>query len=403
MRPSAIEFLYIDAGGGHRAAATALAEVIAGQGLPWDIRAHSIQELFRSIDVVRRSTGIDFQDVYNIMLRRGWTLGTAQLVPVMHAAIRMFHREEVRVMERHWAASQPDMVVSLIPHYNRAFRQALDRVRPATPLVTILTDIADYPPHFWIERQEQYVICGSPRAVEQAHALGLDPSHIFQVSGMILNPRFHRPPVVDRARELARLGLDPGRRTGIVMFGGEGSMEMVKIAKALNRSELPTQLILLCGKHEASARALRALRPGIPLHVEGFTREVPYFMALGDYFIGKPGPGSISEALAMRLPVVVESNAWTLAHERYNAEWILERGVGVVVSSFSQIAGAVGELLRPDRYAQFRARAEAVRNSAVFEVPRILAGILSRHDRRADDSVLWQPGAPARLASQAMQ
>ena len=90
-----IEFIYIDAGGGHRAAANALAEVIASQGRPWDIRTHSVQDLFRSIDVIRKSTGIDFQDVYNIMLRRGWTLGTAQLVPVMHAAIRLFHSAEM--------------------------------------------------------------------------------------------------------------------------------------------------------------------------------------------------------------------------------------------------------------------------------------------------------------------
>jgi len=390
-----IEFIYIDAGGGHRAAATALAEVIAGERRPWDIRTHSVQDLFRSIDVIRKSTGIDFQDVYNIMLQRGWTLGTAQLVPVMHAAIRLFHSAEVRVLERHWAASRPDMVVSLIPHYNRAFKQALDRARPGTPLVTILTDIADYPPHFWIERQEQYVICGSQRAVEQAHTLGLAPSHIFQVSGMILNPRFHRPPAVDRARELARLGLDPNRPTGIVMFGGEGSMEMVKITKALNRSGLQTQLILLCGKHQEAARALRAIEPNMPLRIEGFTKEVPYFMSLGDYFIGKPGTGSISEALAMQLPVVVESNAWTLAHERYNAEWILERGAGVVVNSFSQVARAVRELLRPDRLTQYRARAAAVRNSAVFEVPQILAEIFCRRDRGADTSVLWQGNAPS--------
>ena len=389
----AIEFIYIDAGGGHRAAATALAEVIAGERRPWDIRTHSVQDLFHSIDVVRKSTGIDFQDVYNIMLRRGWTLGTAQLVPVMHAAIRLFHSAEVRVLERHWAASRPDMVVSLIPHYNRAFKQALDRAWPGTPLVTILTDIADYPPHFWIERQEQYVICGSRRAVDQARSLGLAASHIFEVSGMILNPRFHRPPTVDRARELSRLGLDPGRPSGIVMFGGEGSMEMVRIAKVLNRSGLKTQLILLCGKHHTAARALRALAPRMPLHIEGFTREVPYFMSLGDYFIGKPGPGSISEALAMRLPVVVESNAWTLAHERYNAEWILEQGAGVVVSSFSKVADAVREILRPDRLAQYRARAAAVRNSAVFEVPEILAEIFARRDRGADNPLLWQGGA----------
>jgi 1,2-diacylglycerol 3-beta-galactosyltransferase len=315
----------------------------------------------------------------------------------MHAAIRLFHSAEVRVLERHWAESPPDMVVSLIPHYNRAFKQALDRVRPGTPLVTVLTDIADYPPHFWIERQEQYVICGSPRAVDQARALGLAPSHIFQVSGMILNPRFHQPAAIDRPRELERLGLDPSRPTGIVMFGGEGSMEMVRIATALNRSGLKTQLILLCGKHRAAARALRAIDAHMPMHIEGFTRDVPFFMSLGDYFIGKPGPGSISEALAMRLPVVVESNAWTLAHERYNAEWILERGVGVVVNNFSKVADAVGELLHPDRLAQFRARAAAVRNSAVFEVPQILAEIFSRHDRGAGEPYYGEP-AQARAA-----
>ena len=46
----------------------------------------------------------------------------------------------------------------------------------------------------------------------------------------------------------------------------------------------------------------------MPLFVEGFTAEMPYYMQLSDFFIGKPGPGSISEAIAMRLPVIVESN-----------------------------------------------------------------------------------------------
>ncbi len=49
-------------------------------------------------------------------------------------------------------------------------------------------------------------------------------------------------------------------------------------------------------------------------------------MHASDFFIGKPGPGSISEALAMKLPVIVERNAWTLPQERYNADWVTERG-----------------------------------------------------------------------------
>jgi hypothetical protein len=381
LRP-VIDFIYIDSGGGHRAAATALMEVIRRQQRPWELRMLSIQDLLNSIDVIRKSTGIQFQEVYNIMLRRGWTLGTEQLIPVMHAMIRLFHREEVRVLTKHWSASPPDMVVSLIAHYNRAIRQALDRIGPgpqgAPQMVTILTDIADHPPHFWIERQDQYVVCGSERAVEQASAIGLPPSHILRVSGMILNPQFYEPLEVDRVAARARLGLRPDLPTGLVLFGGEGSMEMVKIARSIDRSAVETQLILLCGRHQEAARELRAMPRRIPMFVEGFTRQIPYYMALSDYFIGKPGPGCLSEALAMHLPAIVERNAWTLAHERINADWLLEQGAGLVVDSFSHIAGAVRQLLSPDEYPRYRQAAAAIRNMAVFEIPDLLDDILRR-------------------------
>ena len=70
-------------------------------------------------------------------------------------------------------------------------------------------------------------------------------------------------------------------------------------------------------------------------------------MQLADYFIGKPGPGSISEAVAMRLPVIVERNAWTLPQERYNAEWVREQGVGIVLTNFRGIARAVDGCWNP--------------------------------------------------------
>ena len=70
-------------------------------------------------------------------------------------------------------------------------------------------------------------------------------------------------------------------------------------------------------------------------------------MQTADFFIGKPGPGSVSEALAMHLPVIVERNAWTLPQERYNADWILEKEVGEVLSSFREIVPAVARLIEP--------------------------------------------------------
>jgi len=373
-----ITLIYIDSGGGHRAAATALCEVIQQQHRPWSMEMVSIQDLLDSIDFIRKSTGIPFQDIYNIMLRRGWTLGSAPLISLMHLVIRLFHESQVRVLGDHWSHDQPDLVVSMIPHYNRALKEALDHAWPGTPFVTLLTDIADYPPHFWIERQDQYVICGSERAANQALALGIPSDCVLRTSGMILNPNFYAPLELDRRAERVRLGLRPDLPTGLVLFGGEGSTEMVRIARALNHADSGVQLILLCGKNTAVAGELRAMEPQIPMFIEGFTREVPYYMELADFFIGKPGPGSISEALAKRLPVIVQRNAWTMAHERYNAEWVEEQGVGLVVHSFSGgIRDAVQGLLAPENYARFRQRAAEMRNSAVFEIPDLLERILS--------------------------
>ena len=109
--------------------------------------------------------------------------------------------------------------------------------------------------------------------------------------------------------------------------------------------------------------------------MEGFTKEVPRYMQLADYFIGKPGPGSISEAVAMHLPVIVERNAWTLPQERYNADWVREKGVGIVLRNFRGIARAVEELLEPSAYQHFRAATARLKNRAVFEIPDILEQI----------------------------
>jgi 1,2-diacylglycerol 3-beta-galactosyltransferase len=337
-----------------------------------------IQDIFDSIDFIRKYSGIRFQDVYNIMLRRGWTLGSAAMIRVMHLLVRLSHGSQVGAMRHYWAQTRPDLVVSLIPHFNRSVQQALKEVWPDVPYVTVLTDIADYPPHFWMEKQSQFVVCGSERAASQARDLGIASDRIFRASGMILNPGFYEPVEIDRDAELARIGLRPGVPTGLVLFGGEGSDQMLMIAQELNRSAAPVQLIVLCGKNERVAARLRAMESRIPMLVQGFTREVPHYMELADFFIGKPGPGSISEALAKRLPVIVQRNAWTMAHERYNADWVEEQGLGLVVRDFpTEIRGAVETLLAPENYARFRQRAGNTRNMAVFEIPELLSSLLA--------------------------
>jgi len=371
-----LDFVFFDAGGGHRAAANALRRVFETEQRPYEVRLVNLQELLDSIDVFRKMTGLRLQDLYNLMLKKGWTLGSPQLTAGMHVVIRLFHRKQVELLETLWRKSRPDLVVSLIPNFNRALCESLRRALPGVPLVTVLTDLADYPPHFWMERQEQYFICGTDKAVEQALGMGHAEAKVFRVSGMVLNPSFYDiAPMTPEARaaERARLGLDPERPLGMVLFGGQGAAVMLDIARQLCARR---QLLLICGHNEKLAAKLRALPHQAPMFVEGFTKEVPKYMRLADYFIGKPGPGSLSEAVAMRLPVIVERNAWTLPQERYNAEWVREQGVGIVLPNFRGIAGAVERLLEPAAYAGFRAATERLHNRAVYEIPDILQEIL---------------------------
>jgi UDP-N-acetylglucosamine:LPS N-acetylglucosamine transferase len=372
-----IHLVFFDAGGGHRNAATALQVQIERQGLPLDVSLVNLQEVLDPLDILRKLTGIRIQDMYNKMLRHGWTLGSPQLMRVLQLVVRTYHRPAVRALEKFWKDHPTDMVVSVVPHFNRALREGFDKASPGKPFVTVLTDLADYPRHFWIERESQYLVCGTERAVEQARELGHVGGAVFRTSGMILHPRFYEPVAVDRAGERRKLGLNSELPTGIVLFGGYGTAKMLRILRQINRSGLQVQLILICGRNEKLAEQLRREPKRIPIHVEGFTTRIPYFMALSDFFIGKPGPGSISEALAKHLPVIIDCNAWTLPQERYNAEWVREKQVGIVVRSHGHTAAAVAELLEPGELAQFRAHTEAMNNRAVFEIPAIFEKILN--------------------------
>jgi 1,2-diacylglycerol 3-beta-galactosyltransferase len=373
-----IEFGFFDAGGGHRAAATALELAIQTQNRPWEVRLTNLQELLDKLDVLKKYSGIRIQDFYNSMLRTGWTLGSRHLMRILQLTIRAYHRPIVRLLEAHWKETQPDMVVSCVPHFNRALGESFRRAFPGRPFVTILTDIADYPPHFWIEPQPQYFICGSDRAVMQARSMGHPDDRIFQASGMILHPRFYESPIENAAAERERLGLRADLTTGLVLFGGHGSQVMLDIAERLDQSSLELQLILICGRNEKLAAALRKRKTRLPRFVEGFTTRVNYYMQLSDFFMGKPGPGSVSEALAMRLPVIVERNAWTLPQERYNATWILEKEVGMVLRNFNKVDEAVAGLIEPATLARYRANAASLNNRAVFEIPEILGKILEQ-------------------------
>ena len=120
-----LELVFFDAGGGHRSAANALCEVVRHQNRPWDMQMMNLQELLDDMDVFRKITGIRLQDLYNLMLRAaGPRISSAD---EGCGVIRLYHGAQVKLLVKHWRDRRPDMVVSLIPNFNRALYRAIER------------------------------------------------------------------------------------------------------------------------------------------------------------------------------------------------------------------------------------------------------------------------------------
>ena len=155
----------IDAGGGHRAAARALVAAAEETGAPFRFRVESFQEVLLPLDVLKRATGVSLEAAYNLILQ------AARQRPDGAAAAADARRHPRTATARSCARSRtgcarqprPEAVVSVFPNFNGVLRDAMREAIPGVPLVVVLTDLADFPPRFWIEPGLDRVVVGTPK------------------------------------------------------------------------------------------------------------------------------------------------------------------------------------------------------------------------------------------------
>jgi len=375
--------LYTDSGYGHVATARVLREHL-GAERPWRIDVVDVyREILTGLDPFRALTGMSGPDIYNeYALRRGHT---RVLWPVIAAgssvAIRLGSPFVVRQLSAYLRERRYDMVISVMPLINAAVAASLRQLGGAVPCVTIVTDFCEPMYAAWIQSEDQYVVCGTPKCCEQARRFGLAHEQIIEARGLVLSPKFHAlarattPTSVATAR--IALGLAPDRLTGLMMFGGRGADRMLDFASAIETGDLPVQMIYVCGTNRETAEDI-AMRPAPrPRHVIGFSDAIERYMAASDFFVGKPGPGAISEAMVIGLPMILEVGARLLAQERYNANWARAIGAALSFRNADGLCAAIGQLSEPGRHAAMRRAIAAHPNTAIFDLPALLDAIFS--------------------------
>lgn len=378
-------------GGGHYATYYALRAIAEQRQLPWEFQVTDMDDIMATMseapEVMNayQLIGSSVSDLYNLMLKSGWTWLWWFQIRLNKLLVKLNYHRAVQFFEQYWQSQQPDMVVSVVTMCNQILAESLQRVKPGTPYVTLPIDFADYPPGFWLEpKTDNYTVCATEKIREQARILGVKADRILKTSGMVIHPRFYQAAAnrkSNNAQARVSMGLAPNCLTGLVLFGGNGSGVMLEIARKLAVFD-QIQLIFLCGRNHQLAAQIKNLGGTQRRFVATFTENVAQYMYLADFFIGKPGPGSLSEALVMQLPVITECNLSTLVHERYNAEWIEQKQVGIVLRKFSQIDRAIAQLIQPDVFDRYLNNVAAINNRGVFEVAELLQEIVVNHKHK---------------------
>ncbi len=395
---------FSDAGGGHRNAVNALLAAAEEIRPPFRLLPRNLSEVLAEFDLLRRFGRRSIEETYNELLRTGRTRHLVPLLRVLHAASWLLHRPMVRALARQLAAQRPAAVLSVHPNFNALLRDATRRALPGVPFMVLMTDYADFPPHFWIETGVDRLIVGSARARDQALEQGLPAERVSLSSGMVVNPRFHRTDLA-RARAALRAELALPEQAFVVLPCCSAARARPRWRRrrrpccrptprgTWSRSAARTRPCSSSSRARAAGGAPR-LRGG---GVTGFTDRVAEFMAAADVLLAKPGPGSLAEAFACRLPLVVTCNPHTIPQERHNADMLAETGLGLVVRDWSEMPAAAVRVARePGLHARLRERLVALPpNRAVDEALEVIGRELDARRGAANVSLIdfgWDDG-----------
>lgn len=328
-----IVVIYTEAGGGHKATAESVRDVLEQTGGYRVTLVNPYKEIHPQLDIYARWTRYDGEQVYNELIIRDGRTGLFCLAyyAIVMASIRLQAPIGRRAYREYFERTRPDLIISVLPMLNRVIIDAVKDAqdRPRIPVAVLMTDWMEISRGSWYPSgRDYYGICGTALG-RAALAGGRRGARVFPLSGLLIHPRFLGAPLEDGARAAARaaLSLEPTRATICFLFGAGGNWRIRDLALKLCEDPPPIQILFLCGRHQALAEALASIRWPFPIVIQGFTRDVHHFLALADVFVGKPGPGSVSEALALGLRLLLD-RATALPQERALVKWLEREGLG---------------------------------------------------------------------------
>jgi 1,2-diacylglycerol 3-beta-galactosyltransferase len=281
---------------------------------------------------------------------------------------------------------QPDVIVSIHPLVNHATIKVLSELRLYIPFLTVVTDLVTIHYSWYAPGADAYIV-----PTEQAKQLylqrGLDPKRVH-ILGMPIDPKFTRP-TESKLDLQQRFGLKPGVPVVLLVGGGDGAGGLQTVVRAISQAHLPVQLLVVTGRNKRLYAHLQRTRSQlhVPAKIFGFVQNMPEFMHASDVIVTKAGPGTICEALACHLPIIL--SGYVPGQEEGNVEYVVNNNVGVLAQNSIELVDALRRLLKPGSQELRRQLENAKRLSrpyASFDIANCILGFLPPCDQPS----IWQ-------------
>jgi 1,2-diacylglycerol 3-beta-galactosyltransferase len=261
--------------------------------------------------------------------------------PLVAAAATMLQGPVAEAIREH----APHTMVSVHPLVQQVVLKVLAQMQMACPFVTVVTDLVTVPP-LWFSREVTLCFVPSDEAYRFARWAGLRDEQLRQF-GLPIRPAFARQPR-PKAELRRELGMDTEAPAALLVGGGEGMGPVADIARAvatrLAREQsaggpAAGQLVVVCGRNQRLQEEMLAHTWLIPTVVRGFVENIWDYMAACDCIITKAGPGTVAEACALGLPIVL--SGYIPGQESGNVPYVLKNGVGVYAEDPWQIGAVI--------------------------------------------------------------
>ncbi|UOF91590.1 1,2-diacylglycerol 3-glucosyltransferase [Fodinisporobacter ferrooxydans] len=240
---------------------------------------------------------------------------------------------------------QPDIVIATFPTPAGVVSGLKERGVTNVPLVTVITDHAVHSQ--WLHSQTDLYLVGSDYVQKGMIQRGIAEDKIA-VTGIPIRPNFNQTIETQEARK--RLGLRQELPTLLIMGGAYGIMgDIGSLCEELFQFPKPLQIVVICGKNEKLKQQLESsLQTKQPIgknaiHIHGFVETIHDFMAAADLILTKPGGLTVTECLAMELPMLLYRPI--PGQEQQNADFLIQSNVAVLANTKMEAIDSVNTLL----------------------------------------------------------